>query len=94
MMGRAMGWADCQADPAAAAAATVEMFPDLGLDLETQVEQANRQVPLMFSDLTDANGWGWWTEDTVAANVETHGLFGIPSTPDLWDRSVLEEAYA
>jgi NitT/TauT family transport system substrate-binding protein len=89
-----MGWADYKADPAAAAAATVEMFPDLGLDLATQVEQANRQVPLMFSDLTDANGWGWWTEDTVAANVETLGLLGIPATPDLWDRSVLEEAYA
>lgn len=94
LKGEAMGWADYKADPAAAAAATVEMFPDLGLDLAAQVEQANRQVPLMFSDLTDANGWGWWTEDTVAANVETLGLLGIPATPDLWDRSVLEEVYA
>lgn len=92
--GEAMGWADYKADPAAAAAVTVEMFPDLGLDLPTQVEQANRQVPLMFSDLTDANGWGWWTDETVAANIETLGLLGIPAEPGLWDRSVLEEAYA
>lgn len=93
LKGEAMGWADYKADPAAAAAATVAMFPDLGLDLATQVEQANRQVPLMFSDLTDANGWGWWTDEAVAANIETLGLLGIPATPDMWDRSVLEEVY-
>jgi NitT/TauT family transport system substrate-binding protein len=69
------------------------MFHDLGLDLATQVEQANRQVPLMFSALTDANGWGWWTEDSVAANVETLGLIGIPAEPELWDRTVLEEVH-
>ena len=34
---------------------------------EAQKLQAARQVPLMFSDLTDANGFGWWTDDTVAA---------------------------
>jgi len=94
LKGEAAGWADYKADPAAAAAATVAMFPDLGLDPATQVEQANRQVPLMFSDLTDANGWGWWTDETVASNVATLGLIGIPAKPELWDRSVLEEVYA
>ena len=38
--------------------------------------QAARQVPLMFSDLTDANGFGWWTDETVAANIETLALHG------------------
>lgn len=67
------------------------MFPDQGLDLPTQVMQAERQVPLMFSDLTDANGFGWFTDDTVAANIETLALLGQRVAPDLWDRSILEE---
>ena len=64
------------ADTDAAAELTVEMFPDAGLDLETQKLQAERQVPLMFSDLTEANGFGWLTDETVAANVETLALLG------------------
>ena len=47
----------------------------------------------MFSDLTDANGFGWWTEDDVAANIETLALLGRTVTPDLWDRSILEEVH-
>ncbi len=69
------------------------MFPDAGLDLETQKLQAARQVPLMFSDLTDAHGFGWWTDDAVAANIETLALLGRTVTPDLWDRSILEEVH-
>ena len=70
------------------------MFPDLGLDLPTQELQAERQVPLMFSDLTDRFGFGWFTDETVAANIETLALLGRSVTADLWDRSLLEEAYA
>jgi hypothetical protein len=55
--------------------------------------QAERQVPLMFSDLTDQYGFGWFTDDTVAANIETLALLGRSVTADLWDRSLLEEAY-
>ena len=47
----------------------------------------------MFSDLTDANGFGWWSDDTVAANIETLGLLGREVTADLWDRSILEEVH-
>jgi NitT/TauT family transport system substrate-binding protein len=94
LRGEARGWADYKADPAAAAALTVQMFPDLGLDLPTQEMQADRQVPLMFSDLTDRFGFGWFTDETVAANIETLALLGRSVTADLWDRSLLEEAYA
>ena len=52
------------------------MFPDAGLDLPTQELQAERQVPLMFSDLTDQFGFGWCTDETVAANIETLALLG------------------
>ncbi len=94
MRGEVMGWNDYLADPAAAAALTVEMFPDAGLDLPTQVMQAERQVPLMFSDLTEAQGFGWFTEDTVAQNIETLALLDRNVTADLWDRSILEDVHA
>jgi hypothetical protein len=71
----------------------MELFPDAGLDLPTQELQAERQVPLMFSDLTDQFGFGWWTDETVAANIETLALLGRTVTPDLWDRSILEEVH-
>ena len=93
MRGEVRGWEAYREDTDAAAALTVEKFPDLGLDLETQRLQAARQVPLMFSDLTDAEGFGAWTDETVAANVETLGLLGRTVTPDLWDRSILDEVH-
>ena len=93
LKGEVMGWTDYHADPRAAAKLTVEMFPDAGLDLPTQELQAERQVPLMFSDLTDAKGFGSWTDDTVAANIATLALLGRKVTPDLWDRSILDEVH-
>ena len=94
MKGEIMGWNDYEADTKAAADLTVQMFPDAGLDPATQVLQAERQVPLMFSDLTKANGFGWFTDETVAANIETLALLGRTVTADLWDRSLLEEVHA
>jgi NitT/TauT family transport system substrate-binding protein len=93
MRGEVRGWQRYEADPAAAAALTVEMFPDAGLDPEVQVLQAERQVPLMFSPLTEAEGFGWFTEETVAANVETLALLGREVSPELWDRSILEAVH-
>ena len=93
LRGEVMGWNDYQENTDAAAELTVEKYPDAGLDLETQKLQAERQVPLMFSDLTEANGFGWWTDDAVAANIETLALLGREVTPELWDRSVLEEVH-
>jgi NitT/TauT family transport system substrate-binding protein len=94
MRGEVRGWDDYKADPKAAAALTLEMYPDQGLDLPTQELQAERQVPLMFSALTDEFGFGWFTDETVAQNVETLGLLGRNVTADLWDRSILEEVHA
>jgi NitT/TauT family transport system substrate-binding protein len=93
MSGEVRGWEAYREDTDAAAELTLAMYPDAGLDLETQKLQAARQVPLMFSELTDANGFGWWTDDTVAANIETLALLGRTVTPDLWDRSILEEVH-
>jgi ABC-type nitrate/sulfonate/bicarbonate transport system substrate-binding protein len=93
LSGEVRGWEAYREDTDAAAALTVEMFPDAGLDLETQKLQAERQVPLMFSELTDANGFGWWTDEAVAENIATLALLGRTVTPDLWDRSILEEVH-
>ncbi len=93
LRGEVMGWNDYLADTKAAAMLTVGMFPDAGLDLPTQELQAERQVPLMFSDLTAAKGFGVWTDETVAANIATLALLGRTVTPDLWDRSILDEVH-
>lgn len=94
MAGEARGWDAARADPGAAAELVVRMFPDAGLDLETQELQAERQMPLMFSELTDEHGFGWWDDASVSANIETLALLGYEVTPDLWDRSILEEIHA
>lgn len=93
MAGEVRGWEAYRDDTDAAASLTLEMFPDAGLDLETQQLQAERQVPLMFSDLTDENGFGSWTDASVQANIETLALLGQTVTPDLWDRSILDEIH-
>ena len=94
MSGEVRGWQDYRADTAAATDLTLRMFPDAGLDRKTQLLQAERQVPLMFSTLTDAHGFGWWDEESVSANIETLALLGYKVTPDLWDRSILDEIHA
>ena len=93
LKGEVMGWTDYLADTDAAAMLTVERYPNAGLGLATQKLQVERQVPLMFSDLTEAHGFGWFTDETVAANVETLALLGRTVTPNLWDRSILEELH-
>jgi NitT/TauT family transport system substrate-binding protein len=93
LRGEAQGWQVFRSDTDAAADRTVARFPDQGLDPAVQRLQAARQVPLMFSDLTDRYGFGWFTEDTVAANIETLALLGRRVTPGLWDRSILEEVH-
>ena len=93
LRGEIMGWTDYAADPEAAARLTVEMFPDAGLDLQTQILQAERQVPHYFSPLTDEFGYGWFTDETVAGNIDTLALLGRNVTSDLWDRSIIEAAH-
>jgi NitT/TauT family transport system substrate-binding protein len=93
MRGEVRGWEAYRQDTDAAADLTLRMFPDAGLDAPTQKMQAARQVPLMFSDLTAAKGFGSWTDETVEANIRTLALLGRKVTPDLWDRSILDEVH-
>lgn len=93
LKGEARGWVDYRSDTDAAAALTMDMYPDAGLDLPTQKLQAERQVGLMFSDLTDEKGFGWFTDETIAQNIETLALLDRSVSANLWDRSLLEEVH-
>lgn len=91
----AQGWQVYRDDPAAAAALTVEMYPDAGLDLEAQQKQAEVQLDIMYSDTTDKHGFAWFTDEQIQANLQLFELLGISGTSEsLWDRSILEEVYA
>jgi NitT/TauT family transport system substrate-binding protein len=93
LKGDARGWTDYKEDTNAAAELAVQMYPDAGLDLATQKLQARRQSGLMFSDLTDEHGFGWFTPETIAQNIETLALLGRDVSADLWDRTLLEEVH-
>lgn len=94
LSGEILGWQQYREDTTAAAELTVERFPDAGLDLETQEIQAEKQVDLMFSEDTDEHGFLWFTDESVTENVATLAELGVEVTPELWDRSLLEEIFA
>lgn len=89
------GWQDYQTDYMEAAQLAVDMYPDAGLDLETQEVQSEVQLDIMYSDVTEENGFAWFTDDTIDTNVELFEGLGITGVePELFDRSLLEEIYA
>ena len=94
LRGEILGWQDHKADPDTAAQVTVDRFPDAGMDLETETIKASEFIKLMFSDVTDASGFLWWTDQSVADNIRVLKGLGVNVTEDLWDRSLLEEIYA
>jgi ABC-type nitrate/sulfonate/bicarbonate transport system substrate-binding protein len=90
----ARGWQLYREDTAAAADLTVELYPDAGLDPETQRVQAEVQLDLMYSDTTDENGFGWFTDEDVQRNLELFEILGIEGDESLWDHSILDEIFA
>ncbi len=94
LKGEILGWQEHKVNPTAAAVRTVNRFPDAGLDLETETLKASEFLKLMFSEVTDANGFLWWTDESVQDNIQTLQALGVEVTADLWDRSLLEEIFA
>jgi ABC-type nitrate/sulfonate/bicarbonate transport system substrate-binding protein len=89
------GWQDYKTDYAEAAELAVSMYPDAGLDLPTQQAQAEVQLDIMYSDVTDENGFAWFTDEVVENNMVLFTDLGITgATPELFDRSLLEEIFA
>lgn len=92
--GDARGWLLYKADPQAAADLTVKAYPDAGLDLATQRKQAQVQLDIMYSELTDRSGFAWFTDEQVDENLKLFKVLGIDgATKELWDHSVLDEVY-
>ena len=89
------GWQDYQTDYLEAAQLAVDTYPDAGLDIETQKVQSEVQLDIMYSDVTAANGFAWFTDETIEENVALFADLGITgASADLFDRSLLEEIYA
>jgi ABC-type nitrate/sulfonate/bicarbonate transport system substrate-binding protein len=89
------GWQDYRTDFLEAAQIAVDMFPDAGLDIDTQNLQAEVQLDIMYSEVTDEFGFAWFTDELVDANMVLFEELGIEgATPELFDRSILEEIYA
>ncbi len=92
--GDARGWQAYKADPGAAAELTVRAYPDAGLDLATQRKQAQVQLDIMYSDLTDRSGFASFTGEQVQENLRLFELLGIKGASErLWDHSILDEVY-
>lgn len=90
-----LGWQDYQTDYEEAAQISIDLNPDQGLDLPTQSEQAKVQLDIMYSDVTDEHGFAWFTDETIDENMTLFTDLGIEgATPDLFDRSLLEEIFA
>ncbi|MFT4085218.1 MAG: ABC transporter substrate-binding protein [Nocardioides sp.] len=93
--GDVMGWQAFHDNPKAAAKLTVEMHPDAGLDLKTQKLQAAAEVDIMYSAETEANGFGWYTDDDITKNLKLFKILGIKGSDEsLWDHSILDEVFA
>jgi ABC-type nitrate/sulfonate/bicarbonate transport system substrate-binding protein len=89
------GWQDYKTDYLEAAALAVEMYPDAGLDIETQEAQAEVQIDIMYSDVTDEFGFAWFTDETIDTNVALYADLGIEGADaSLFARSLLEEIFA
>jgi ABC-type nitrate/sulfonate/bicarbonate transport system substrate-binding protein len=90
-----LGWQDYKTDYMEAAQLAVDMFPDAGLDLPTQEAQSKVQLDIMYSNVTDENGFAWFTDETIDENMTLFADLGIEGVaPELFDRSLLEEIFA
>ena len=89
------GWQDYRTDYDEAAQLAVDLYPDAGLDLPTQQAQAEVQLDIMYSDVTESNGFAWFTDEVIDDNMKLFADLGITgATPELFDRSLLEEIFA
>lgn len=95
MRGEIRGWKDSLASPEESARLAVEEYGvDLGLDMVDQVDQARMQATLIVNDETRANGLFTMTSELITKSVELLKISGVETTPDFFDRSILEEVYA
>lgn len=90
------GWEDYLEDPEAAAELAVEDYgADLGLDIEQQNLQAQRQVDMIVNDFTDENGILYMDAEVldgeIAEALEASGLEAVPPAEEMMDLSLLDD---
>lgn len=88
------GWQDFVADPSPAVDLAInEYAKDSGLTESQQTKQSERQIELLVTDDTEANGLLTMSEEKVQANLDTLEKLGIAVSPELFDTSILEAIY-
>jgi ABC-type nitrate/sulfonate/bicarbonate transport system substrate-binding protein len=73
---------------------TQDFGKSLGDSYSSQLFQLESEFPLMTSPVTKAKGLYWMDQAGINANLKTIELLKIKAPPNLFDTSVLEEAYA
>ena len=73
---------------------TQDFGKSLGDSYDSQLFQLEAEIPLMTSAVTKAKGLYWMDQAGIDGNLKTIELLKIKAPPDLFDTSVLEEAYA
>lgn len=94
----ARGWIENADDPERAANLAVNEYgADLGLDIEQQVLQNERQIPLTHSDYTEENGMLRVDPDHLGGPVydglTAGGSTDLPAVEDIVDQTYLDEVY-
>lgn len=88
------GWQDFVADPSPAVDLAVNEYgKDSGLTESQQTKQSERQIELLMTPDTEANGLLTMSEEKIQANLDTLEKLGIPATEDLFDTSILDAIY-
>jgi len=73
---------------------TQDFGKSLGDSYNSQLFQLEAEIPLMTSPVTKAKGLYWMDQAGIDGNLKTIELLKIKAPPDLFDTSILEEAYA
>ena len=88
------GWQDFVADSAPAVDLAVNEYgKDSGLTESQQTKQADRQIELLVTPDTEANGLLTMSEEKIRSNLDTIDGLGIAASDDLFDTSILEAIY-
>jgi ABC-type nitrate/sulfonate/bicarbonate transport system substrate-binding protein len=73
---------------------TKDFGKSLGDSYNSQLFQLEAEIPLMTSAMTKQKGLYWMDQAGIEGNLKTIDLLKIKAPPNLFDTSVLEEAYA
>jgi ABC-type nitrate/sulfonate/bicarbonate transport system substrate-binding protein len=95
LKGEIQGWQSYVDDPTEAVELTVNEYgKDGGLTIEEQTKQAERQMDLLVTDETKANGLLTMSDEGIQSTITALDGLGIEADDSLFDTSLLEDVYA